>query len=95
MKNPNNFFENNTLFKGNFVNDIRNGYGNIYFKTGCKFKGFWKNDIFDDSIDGILKLKENGKIRKDILKKDEWIEIIKTKFFGNIIKSPLTKCNIR
>ncbi len=95
MKNPNNFFEDNTLFEGDFINNERNGYGNIYFKTGCKFKGYWKNDIFDESIDGVLELNQNSKIRKEILKKNEWIEIIKIKLFGNIKKVALSKCNIR
>ena len=34
-------------YKGEWLNDLKNGYGTYKFKNGNKYKGIWKNNKKD------------------------------------------------
>lgn len=36
-------WENGWVYKGNFENDYRNGYGELYEGDVCVYRGFWEN----------------------------------------------------
>ena len=47
---------NNDKYKGEWLNDMRNGYGKIYLNTSDIYKGEWLNDlIFNFTKANILK----------------------------------------
>ena len=36
-------WSNGSKYLGNFVNDVRDGYGEMYWSDGTVYKGQWKN----------------------------------------------------
>ncbi len=95
----NNLFYETYIYCGNFFDDKKKDFGKIYFKNGNYLHSYWKDDLLDNTKDGILYLFFlNNPQKKKYNNLQQWFNHIKKEeilFFGNEIKQHPILNNIR
>ena len=91
MNNNNEILNYKIIYEGEFIKDKKEGFGILYFENGNKFECNWRENIIDESKEGILYINNLIKIKKINLR-NEWIKLIIKEindFYGNMnIKLP-------
>jgi len=81
MNNYNEILNYKIIYEGEFKKDKREGFGILYFENRNKFECNWRENIIDESKEGILYINNFIKIKKINLNKNEWIKLIEKEFF--------------
>ena len=91
MNNNNEILNYKIIYEGEFIKDKKEGFGILYFENENKFECNWRENIIDESKEGILYINNLIKIKKINLR-NEWIKLIIKEindFYGNMnIKLP-------
>jgi len=80
MNNNNEILNYKIIYEGEFIKDKKEGFGILYFENGNKFECNWRENIIDESKEGILYINNLIKIKTMDLR-NGWINLIKKEFF--------------
>ena len=80
MNNYNEILNYKIMYEGEFKKDKREGFGILYFENRNKFECNWRENIIDESKEGILYINNLIKIKTMDLR-NGWINLIKKEFF--------------